>query len=844
MSKTHVNPDASTIREFLENVLDRDWFHLLWINPKAEGYSNPKGKVTDSVEDGVDWLLEQSERGRGCYYAVNCPPRTMSKKAKKADLRWLVFNHVDVDIPKDMRRDDRAADAFIAAKVEELEASAKLPGKPHIIMSGNGVQALWPLAAPLKATPENIDRVEEINRRLAVEFGGDHCHNAERILRVPGLVNYPDKGKRDRGYKPVLATLVHVTRDVFTLADFDALPKLPSAGRPRVAAGRVDWTRKKYSPDYEPYSFEDFFKTIPDIATRIDRKLDDTGDDKSRACKSFLTYAIEFMYNSMDCPATKLLDNTDAKKNIAEIFVEGAEQLSSLDYILSRYHDNTNGFGLGNLGYDLEDALADAADDHKGATLVTKKRAKGRQKDGELAKVALAEIAPDEAWEAVMRHIRGAVASLDDLPNFRDKAANQLVTQANLQTILKAAGVVARWDVMRDQARYHIAPEAGQVDQVGRPAALWERALANAFSDTRALEEESLLCDSLANFGLTARKELPELLKAIAKRTRFHPIEDYCKSKKWDGRSRIAELARCIKTDHPLAETYLRQHFRCCVAAVISLRHYLKTGDGQQIDTAVILDGPQGIGKSTFWTMVTPDGFMSKGSALRLGSHGENDSKRECLSALVCCLNEIGHTQQRSTADALKDFRACRSDEFRVAFGRTPTSKPRMTVFCGTANALQLFDETGSRRDLVMRVLGFRFAEIEKILAGDGLQQIYAEVWQEVVVDGLTWWLTKDQDRERAAYNESHRAVSEDEMKISSYLDQVGDLHTPQWMTASQICEHLGLRYSPAKAPAFRAIMEREGIEYRESVRIGRRQVRRVYGWPILPDQFKLATEK
>jgi hypothetical protein len=36
-------------------------------------------------------------------------------------------------------------------------------------------------------------------------LGADHCHNIDRLLRVPGTVNYPDK-KRAAGRVPVLAT--------------------------------------------------------------------------------------------------------------------------------------------------------------------------------------------------------------------------------------------------------------------------------------------------------------------------------------------------------------------------------------------------------------------------------------------------------------------------------------------------------------------------------------------------------------------------------------------------------------------------------------------------------------
>jgi len=142
----------------------------------------------------------------------------------------------------------------------------------------------------------------------------------------------------------------------------------------------------------------------------------------------------------------------------------------------------------------------------------------------------------------------------------------------------------------------------------------------------------------------------------------------------------------------------------------------------------VVLVGAQGIGKSRLWQALTPTGFRSKGSSLRLGTHRESDAKRECLTGMVCTLNEIGHTFKRSDAEALKDFISQDYDEFRVAYAQHPVSRPRMTVFTGTENALELSDETGSRRFLVLEVSAIDLHALGRI----DLQQCFAEAWHEL----------------------------------------------------------------------------------------------------------------
>jgi len=51
-------------------------------------------------------------------------------------------------------------------------------------------------------------------------FGGDHCGNIDRIMRLPGTMNWPDKKKREKGREPALAKVInHVPENVYNLED-------------------------------------------------------------------------------------------------------------------------------------------------------------------------------------------------------------------------------------------------------------------------------------------------------------------------------------------------------------------------------------------------------------------------------------------------------------------------------------------------------------------------------------------------------------------------------------------------------------------------------------------------
>jgi hypothetical protein len=63
------------------------------------------------------------------------------------------------------------------------------------------LQAFWRLAGPVA----DWHPVEKLNADIARQLGGDACHNVDRLMRVPGFVNFPSASKRKRGRLPVMA---------------------------------------------------------------------------------------------------------------------------------------------------------------------------------------------------------------------------------------------------------------------------------------------------------------------------------------------------------------------------------------------------------------------------------------------------------------------------------------------------------------------------------------------------------------------------------------------------------------------------------------------------------------
>jgi hypothetical protein len=151
------------------------------------------GTIIGQTFTGPDAMrpwLDKRQGNSNLYFHVNRLRRKPRKgKATKQDVTEAEYLHVDVD---DLRPET----------LERLRNHQ--PAPTAIINSGGGYQGFWKLVEP----SGNLDRVESCNKVLATLFGGDNCHNIDRIMRVPGTVNVLSKKKIERGRAPALAFVV------------------------------------------------------------------------------------------------------------------------------------------------------------------------------------------------------------------------------------------------------------------------------------------------------------------------------------------------------------------------------------------------------------------------------------------------------------------------------------------------------------------------------------------------------------------------------------------------------------------------------------------------------------
>lgn len=163
------------------------------------------------------------------YFHVNPVDRMMSKKAEKESIASMEYLHVDLD-PRPGEELAAEKKHFLGLLTEGLPTG--VPQPTFIVDSGAGYHAYWKLDKPFAIDGDagKYTDAERYNQQLEAEFGGDHCWNVDRILRLPGTINRPDQKKIDKGRTAFLCELVEYNEVEYPLSSFTPAPLVQTEG--------------------------------------------------------------------------------------------------------------------------------------------------------------------------------------------------------------------------------------------------------------------------------------------------------------------------------------------------------------------------------------------------------------------------------------------------------------------------------------------------------------------------------------------------------------------------------------------------------------------------------------
>ena len=246
----------------------------------------------------------------------------------------------------------------------------------------------------------------------------------------------------------------------------------------------------------------------------------------------------------------------------------------------------------------------------------------------------------------------------------------------------------------------------------------WERPDGNRYwldSDTDGLKSEldiHYTCFSTRNHDVAFSR--------VAMERRFNPLRDYLDGlPDWDGVERIPELLiRYMKADDTeYVRTVTKKTFTAAVARIYQ--------PGIKFDCMLVLDGEQGIGKSTLFKELAGEEYFS--DSLQLSDMDSKAAAEKIQGFWICEIAELAG-MKKADIEKVKSFLSSSDDKFRPSYGKTVESHPRQGIMVASVNGDRgyLRDITGNRRFWVVRlhqteqVKTFEFSEEDR-------DQIWAE---------------------------------------------------------------------------------------------------------------------
>lgn len=257
-------------------------------------------------------------------------------------------------------------------------------------------------------------------------------------------------------------------------------------------------------------------------------------------------------------------------------------------------------------------------------------------------------------------------------------------------------------------------------------------------------------------WGLPMRNSavVDEAARMVAWDNRYHPVRQWLdRLPKWDGVPRLERLMEDVFGAEP--NDYTRHIGKSLLVSAVA--RVLKPGC--KVDEMVVLEGAQGLGKSTCISeLFGPDWYLETSEA--------PTTKDFYVVMQGNWVVEIGEMQSFSKADInqVKMAITRRDDKYRAPYDRHGSSHPRQCIFIGTTNAdTYLSDPTGARRFLPVLC---EKADVSQV------RFLRLEYWAEALAlfkQGFRWW---DYPKDIASAEQDARYVEDAwEEAIADYLD-------------------------------------------------------------------------
>jgi predicted P-loop ATPase len=252
------------------------------------------------------------------------------------------------------------------------------------------------------------------------------------------------------------------------------------------------------------------------------------------------------------------------------------------------------------------------------------------------------------------------------------------------------------------------------------------------------------------------KQKASDIVVMCARENTYSPVREYLNSLAGKEPIKLESLAeRYFGTQDPFHAILLKRTLIAAVARAFK--------PGCKVDTMCILQGGQGVLKSTFWQTLAGEAWFTD----NLSEASEKDEKLKLRRYWILEFSEFETVYKRKDVEQLKAFLSSRIDSLRRPYGRSLEDFPRTSIFVGSTNRQEfLNDPTGGRRYWVIPV-------VAETIPIQTLEKERDRIWAAAVAaykSGEQWWLTREEDKLLEEANKGWQSSDTWEVVVLNYL--------------------------------------------------------------------------
>lgn len=390
----------------------------------------------------------------------------------------------------------------------------------------------------------------------------------------------------------------------------------------------------------------------------------------------------------------------------------------------------------------------------------------------------------DEEYNTITRD--ETFENMDDADDLDDNGKKK-ITLKTFNDFINCDGLKIRYDELQNIIEYDHIPatyEALKDQQNNMPVVLQDRYKAY-------VQKQSVTLQTVKGY-----------ISVIADVNSFNPVRDYLTGATWDGADRFDDIFSVLHVTDDFEKALIRKWFIQAAAMPFNELNSASREPAFQPEGVLILQGSEGIGKSRFFQLITPNPLWFKSLDHGVSTYNKDD-KILLTSAWIAEIGEIDRTFRENRSD-IKGFITQATDTIRKPYRPEQVEKARTSTFCGSTNENEfLTTDSGFRRWWIIPI--DRDIDQKKLIemrSGDELHQLWLECFALWSADHDSFRLSASERQALERMNLSHMALPPGMEELLDRCDFDAPQGDWQWLTPSQIIkiyEYGVTKYTPAQ---------------------------------------------